>query len=292
MGKMENAAPVTGAATNAATNAAATAATTSVTGKLSLTPQADGLKWPEPPVFDNPYEERLHRKQRLAVGYRIFSMHGFDFGIAGHITCRDPVLKDHFWVNPLGVHFSRIKVSDLVLVDHDGNVVQGRHDINCAAYAIHSRVHRARPDVVAAAHAHSTYGVSFSSLNCLLEPISQECCSFYGGHGLYDGYGGVAAVLEEGDLIAKAVGQGKAALMRNHGHITVGHSVEEAVAWFIRMERACEQTLLARAAGKPHVLDHETAALTASQIGSHRAGWYGLQPLVDKVLAEQPDVLN
>jgi ribulose-5-phosphate 4-epimerase/fuculose-1-phosphate aldolase len=80
--------------------------------------------------------------------------------------------------------------------------------------------------------------------------------------------------------------------MRNHGHITVGHSVEEAVAWFIRMERACEQTLLARAAGKPHVLDHDTAALTASQIGSHRAGWYGLQPLVDKVLAEQPDVLN
>jgi hypothetical protein len=102
----------------------------------------------------------------------------------------------------------------------------------------------------------------------------------------------VLLVLEEGDLIAKAVGQGKAALMRNHGHITVGHSVEEAVAWFIRMERACEQTLLARAAGKPHVLDHETAALTASQIGSHRAGWYGLQPLVDKVLAEQPDVLN
>ena len=67
--------------------------------------------------------------------------------MAGHITYRDPEFKDHFWVNPLGVHFSQISVSDLILVNHDGKVVQGDRDVNVAAFAIHSRLHKARPDV-------------------------------------------------------------------------------------------------------------------------------------------------
>src|SRR5690606_25462672 len=107
----------------------------------ALTFTANGLKWPERPVFASPHEERRHIKIRLAVAYRIFSMYGFDMGIAGHISCRDPVMPDHFWVNPLGVHFSRIKASDLVLVNHDGQIVEGRHNINAAAYAIHSSIH-------------------------------------------------------------------------------------------------------------------------------------------------------
>ncbi len=68
--------------------------------------------------------ERLYRKQRLAAGYRLFGRYGFDMGGAGHITARDPEHPDQFWVNPLGVHFSRIKVSDLMLVSHEGEIVQ------------------------------------------------------------------------------------------------------------------------------------------------------------------------
>src|SRR6201991_1663910 len=69
-------------------------------------------------------QERLHRKQNLAAAFRLFSRFGFDEGVAGHITARDPELPDHFWVNPYAVHFSRIKVSDLLLIDGQGRVAE------------------------------------------------------------------------------------------------------------------------------------------------------------------------
>ena len=77
-------------------------------------------------------ETRRDQLQRLTAGFRLFSHFGFDEGVAGHITLRDPEFSDHFWVNPLGVHFSQIKVSDLLLVNHDGDVVQGDRPVNCS----------------------------------------------------------------------------------------------------------------------------------------------------------------
>lgn len=260
--------------------------------EILLQTTASGLNWPTPPVFKSPEDARLHLKQRLAAGFRIFSMHGFDAGIAGHISARDPILHEHFWVNPLGVHFSRITVSDLVLIDHEGRVVEGRHPVNAAAFSIHSRIHRARPDVVAAAHSHSRCGTAFASLGRLLPPTTQEACAFYGDHAVLQTYGGIASDLSEGDLIAQALGDKKAIICRNHSHFTVGHSVDEAVFWFLRMERAFDQYLLAAAAGTPVEIDDATARLTARQVGSHQAGWFAMQPLMDKVLAEQPDLLN
>ena len=106
-------------------------------------------------------DERLHRKQQLAGAFRVFGKFGFSEGVAGHITARDPERLDHFWVNPFGVSFNKIKVSDLILVNEEGEIVEGKHTmLNKAAFAIHSRIHIARPDVVAAAHAHSIYGLS------------------------------------------------------------------------------------------------------------------------------------
>src|SRR5205807_4161129 len=112
----------------------------------------DDLNIPMPPSFESVDDERLHRKQRLAAAFRLFSKFGFDEGVAGHITARDPELTDHFWVNPLAMHFGHIRVSDLLLVDDKGKVVEGNRPVNAAAFAIHSQVHAARPDVMAAAH--------------------------------------------------------------------------------------------------------------------------------------------
>jgi ribulose-5-phosphate 4-epimerase/fuculose-1-phosphate aldolase len=126
-------------------------------------------RMPRPPVFATPAEERRHRKQRLAGAFRLFSKCGFDEGVAGHITARDPERLDHFWVNPFGMHFSHIRASDLLLVNDHGEVVEGDREVNAAAFAIHSRIHKARPDVIAAAHAHSLNGKTWSSLGRLLD---------------------------------------------------------------------------------------------------------------------------
>ncbi|MET1003448.1 MAG: class II aldolase/adducin family protein [Acidimicrobiia bacterium] len=236
--------------------------------------------------------ERLHRKQRLAAAFRWFSRYGFDEGVAGHITARDPELLDHFWVNPFAMHFGQISVSDLLLVNDNGQVVEGNRGVNTAAFAIHSQIHAARPDVIAAAHSHSLHGKAWSSLGRKLDAITQDACAFYGDHDVFDDYTGVVLDPEEGKRIAAALGDHKAVILRNHGLLTVGHSVDEAAFWFIVMDRTCHAQLLAEAAGTPILIDPEMAALTAKQVGGHGAGLMGFQPLWEKIVAEEPDLLD
>jgi len=244
------------------------------------------------PTFDTVEEERHHRKQRLAASFRLFGRYGFDEGIAGHITARDPEHLDHFWVNPFGMNFSMIKVSDLILVNHEGTVVEGDALVNGAAFAIHSQIHAARPDVIAAAHSHSVHGKAWSSLRRTLDPLTQDSCAFYDDHAVFDDYTGVVLDPEEGKRIAHALGDNKAAILSNHGLLTVGHSVDEAVWWFITMERTCQTQLLAEAAGTPVLIDADQAALTATQVGSHLAGYYSFAPLYAKITQDQPDLFD
>lgn len=243
-----------------------------------------------PPSFSSAEEERQHRKVRLAAGFRLFSRFGFDEGVAGHITARDPELTDHFWVNPFGMHFGHIRASDLCLVNHLGEVVEGNRVINQAAFAIHSQVHGARPDVISAAHSHSVYGKTWSTLGRKLDPLTQDVCAFYDDHEVFDDYTGVVLDVEEGKRIAHALGEHKAVILRNHGLLTVGQSVDEAVWWFITMERSCQVQLMAEAAGTPKPIGHDMALMTAGQVGSHLAGWFSFQPLFDRILREQPDL--
>jgi ribulose-5-phosphate 4-epimerase/fuculose-1-phosphate aldolase len=243
-------------------------------------------------TFASVDDERLHRKQRLAAAFRLFAKFGFDEGVAGHITARDPEHTDHFWVNPFGLHFSLIKTSDLILVNHEGSVVEGSWPVNQAAFVIHGQIHAARPDVVAAAHSHSMYGKAFSALGRTLDPITQDACAFYNDHALFDDYTGVVLDLEEGKRIAHAVGGNKAAILRNHGLLTVGQSVDEAAFWFITMERTCQAQLAAMAAGPLVCIEPEMAAHTHRQVGATISGWLGFQPLFDVIVREQPDLLD
>ncbi len=258
----------------------------------TVPPPVKIAKTPQPPVFESVAEERLHRQQRLASAFRLFAKFGFSEGVAGHITARDPELSDHFWVNPFGMHFAHIRVSDLVLVNEHGAVVQGDRPINEAAFAIHSRIHMARPDVVAAAHAHSLYGRTWSSLGRLLDPITQDACAFYEDHGLFADYTGVVYDTSEGDRIATALGSGKAAILQNHGLLTVGRTVDEAAWFFISMERCCQSQLLAESVGKPIPISPESARIAQQQIGNPRVGWFQYQPLWDVISREQPDLFD
>ncbi len=244
------------------------------------------------PKFDSVEAERLHRKQRLAASFRLFGKFGFDEGVAGHITVRDPEHADRFWVNPFGMNFKHIRVSDLICVDHAGAVVEGDALVNAAAFAIHSQVHAARPDVIAAAHSHSVHGKAFSSLGRLLDPITQDACAFFEDHALFDDFTGVVLDLEEGKRIAAALGDRKAVILRNHGLLTTGHSVDAAVWSFITMERSCQAQLLAEAAGKPVLIEPEMARKTYKQVGTPRACYVSFQPLWDMITREQPDLFE
>ena len=181
-----------------------------------------------------------------------------------------------------------ITVDDLICVDHTGEVVEGTWPVNRAAFAIHSQVHAARPDVVAAAHSHSVYGKAFSTLGKKLDPLTQDACIFFEDHALFDDYTGVVLDLEEGKRLAHALGESKAAILRNHGLLTVGHSVDETVYWFTTHGAQ----LPGRAAGPGRRRAGRSSTTTSParptrQVGTHLAGWFSAQPLFDWIVRDR-----
>lgn len=122
------------------------------------------------------------------------------------------------------------------------------------------------------------HGRALASLGELIEPITQESCAFYEDHALYDAYTGVVVDEDEGRRIAAALGTRKAVILRNHGLLTVGDSVDAAAWWFLTLERSCQVQLAARAAGKPVLIEHRDAVTTREQLGSDLVAWINYQP--------------
>ncbi|KAH7380039.1 class II aldolase/adducin domain protein [Pyrenochaeta sp. MPI-SDFR-AT-0127] len=239
-----------------------------------------------PPVFEDKYEERAYLKHRLAIAFRIFAQFGLSEGVAGHLTLRDPVEPDSFWVNPFGTHFSLIRDEDLIRVNHEGKVVDGGKNkrLNYAAYAIHAEIHKARPDVLCAAHSHSTWGRAMSATGRTLDMLTQDFCVFYNDHILYQNFGGLVLDNSEGRAIAEALGDRKVAILANHGILTAGPTIEATVAWFVLFERCCQIQLAADAAaagrGIPLVtIGEEEAQATWEAVGTNGNGYFQALPL-------------
>ena len=181
-------------------------------------PEQEGLLFPVVPKFATHAEERLHRKKRLAAAVRAFALHGFDYGFAGHLTVRDPEFPQLYWTNPMAVHFSQVKLSNLILADHEGKVVEGTHALNRAGFVLHAAVHEAHPDIVAMCHAHTVHGTAWASMGRLLDPITQDAACFYEDHVVIKDEGGAVAVTADaGKAVAAAFGKNRAAIHQNHG---------------------------------------------------------------------------
>jgi ribulose-5-phosphate 4-epimerase/fuculose-1-phosphate aldolase len=145
---------------------------------------------------------------------------------------------------------------------------------------------------VAVAHTHSPHGRALSALGELLAPITQEACAFYRDHVLYDAYTGVVVDTEEGRRVAAVLGGRKGIVLRNHGLLTTGGSVDAAAWWFIAMERCAQVQLLARAAGKPVHIAHDDAVATRERLGGDLAAWLNYQPLWRHLVATEPELLS
>ncbi|KAM3065344.1 hypothetical protein ACMFMG_011532 [Clarireedia jacksonii] len=238
--------------------------------------------------LEDKYAEREYQKGRLALAFRIFGKHGYDEGVAGHITLRDPVEPNSFWVNPFGVAWPLMRASDLIRVDGNGNVVEGGpcRLLNTAAYMIHHAVHSARPEINCVAHSHTLNGRAFCTLGRPIDIITQDACAFHNDIAVYNSFRGVVLASEEGHAIAKALGNKKAALLQNHGPLTVGETIESAVFWFVSLEKCCHAQLLADAAaggrgGETIKIAEEDAAYTYKTVGTELAGWFSAKPAFD-----------
>jgi ribulose-5-phosphate 4-epimerase/fuculose-1-phosphate aldolase len=258
-------------------------------------PEQAGLIFPAAPAFSGFAEQRQHLKERLVGACRAFALQGFDYGFAGHLTVRDPEHPHLYWTNPMAVHFSQVKVSNLILADHSGQVVEGRHAINRAGFVLHSAVHEQHPDIVAMCHAHTVYGVAFAALGKKLEPVTQDAAAFFEDHVLIgDEAGQVSVEVQAGHKIANAFKGVKAAIHQNHGLISASrHSIEAAAFWFIALERCCQQQLLIDASGvTPRLVPPDRARYSREHVGSDYIGWLHFQPIWAQLVQTQPDMFD
>ena len=258
-------------------------------------PETAGLIFPETPEFANVAEERAYRKQHLVAACRAFAMHGFDYGFAGHLTVRDPERPELYWTNPMCVHFSQVRMSNLILADHKGNVIEGRHAINRAGFVLHGAVHEEYPDVMAMCHAHTVYGTAWCATGRPLDMISQDAAAFYNSQVVIGASAGAVAVEKEsGQSVSKQIGHNRGVLHQNHGLLTSSqHSIDDAAFWFIALERACKQQLLIEATGiKPQLLSPKTAQYSREHVGSDYIGWLHFQTLYSHIAATQPDMFE
>ncbi|KAH7071750.1 class II aldolase/adducin N-terminal [Paraphoma chrysanthemicola] len=247
---------------------------------------SQGTPLPGIPLFSSYDKQRAWILSHMAGAFRVFARHNLTEGMSGHISVRDPEFPHQFWTNPLGRHFGLLKASDMVLVDYDGNVVGGNRSrpANAAGFLIHSAVHKARPDVAAACHCHGRAGKAWSAFGRKLEMINQDVTYFYGeAQAVYKEFGGVVFSEEEGTRLAAALGpKGKGLILRNHGLLTVGGTVDEAAYLYTLMERSCQIQLMVEAAaanGIPKIyVDDEAAAYTFKMASDPESLYWEFQP--------------
>ncbi|NKB99454.1 MAG: class II aldolase/adducin family protein [Pseudomonadales bacterium] len=244
-----------------------------------------------PPTFESVEQERQHRIERLVAACRVFGKAGFSQGLLGHVTVRDPDNPEQFWANPIGISFNCIKVSDIVLVDHTGSLVQGSRPVNPVGVLLHSAIHRAYPDVTAVCHAHSVYGSAWSAFARPIDPLTQDTAIFFEDQAILR-EPRVAMDSKGADQFAAGFAGKRTGIQPGHGLFTTGETVDEAAWRFVSMDRACQVQLLAEAAGTPEVWPSEMAHALRQSLGSPNFCWLSFQTLWDELQAEGTDFLN
>ena len=258
-------------------------------------PEQPDLIFPQLPGFASLEDERRHRQDRLIAACRVFALKGFDYGFAGHISVRDPEHTDLYWTNPMSVHFSQVNRSNLILADHEGKVVEGRHAINRAGFILHATVHNECPDIVAMCHAHTPHGTAWCSTGRPIPPLNQDAACFFENHAVVAEDGGAVTVLKgQGATVVDAFRSNRAVLHQAHGILTASrHSVDDACWWFLAMDRCCQVQLMIEASGvECPVMDADRARHSATHVGSDYIGWLHFQTLYEDALAAWPDMLD
>ena len=237
-------------------------------------------------------DERAHRKRTCAIGYRILAAQRWGQLGDGHVSARDPELTDHFWLLDWGVPFGAATVDRLVLVGPDGQVKDTDGNltgaVNTAGYNIHAPILDARPDAVSAAHTHTQFGTPWSANVAPFRAMSQESCAFVFDQSLFDDEEVEVLSVDGGKRIAAAIGESKLCILRNHGLLTVGQSVEAAVGWFVMAERVAEVHVKAPD-GK--AISDDAARIAAATLAPEPAGWRVFQWL-QRSLVPDPAVVD
>ncbi len=218
-----------------------------------------------------------HRQARtdLAAALRLAARMGLSEGICNHFSYAVPGGEDRFLLNPHGLHWSEIRAGDLLVVDATGKVLEGAGEAEVSAICIHAPLHRRHPRGRCVLHTHMPYATALTAIeDGRLEPVIQNALRFYGDVAYDRDYRGLAQDMDEGERIARAMGDKRVLFMANHGIIVVGDSVAAAFDDLYYLERACQTQVLAMSTGRPLKRISDNLAATAFAEWAGREGSY------------------
>ena len=241
--------------------------------------------------------ERLELQRDLAAAFRWAARLNMNEAVSNHFSACLPNSNDSFYVNRAGIHFSRVKVSDLVLVERS-NIEQIKKDpslVDPTAINIHGEIHKKVPHVKCILHVHSKYATVLSTLkNPELPPIDQNTMRFYNRVSVFDNFGGLGFE-EESKKMAACLGNKQLMLLANHGVLVTGQTVAQAFDDLYYFERACRTYIIALSTNKELKIDSpEVAEKTAQECANYPIDLAGkhlkeIRLILDK---NEPDYKN
>lgn len=237
--------------------------------------------------------KELTIEQKMACAARILASEGCALNVAGHMT----VVREGtpgLWVNGYGRWWEELSASDICAIDEDGDVTDGSWDVT-PAIAIHTELHRARPDAMVVIHNHPHYATLLATMHTLPEITDQQASMFDDEMVLFDEYTGGVDNQDDGRYLAHAIGaSASVAMLANHGVIVMGATIEEATFKFTTFERTCRLNYQAMLTGKggvpvPKELRQALKPMLLSDRLTVRYYWEGA---VRQLLRREPDVLD
>ncbi len=203
----------------------------------------------------------LQAKIHLAAAHRLAVLHELEEGIDNHFTVTVPGGDDRYLILPFGLHWSEARASDMIVFDETGRTLEGEGVVELSAQCIHAPVHRicGAPVVF---HTHQPWALALNMLkDNRLIPGNQTAAFFHGDIAYDDTYSGVADTLEEGERLARLIGDKHIVFMKNHGVLVTGDTVAQAYRRLYKLERVCRTQVLAMSTGRPlEVLSDEIVA--------------------------------
>jgi ribulose-5-phosphate 4-epimerase/fuculose-1-phosphate aldolase len=202
----------------------------------------------------------------LAAAFRLAAEFNWHEAVANHFSLAVSPDGKTFLMNPRWRHFSRIRASDLLLLDAEDDAAMAGPDApDPSAWYIHGRIHRALPQARCILHLHSPYATAISALaEPEIKPIDQNTARYYNRVAYDMNYGGIADSAAEGDRLAAALGNGSTLMMGQHGILVVGKTVADAFDRLYYLERACQTLVLAYSTGQPlNIMSDDLAEATA-----------------------------
>lgn len=201
-------------------------------------------------IRDEVTAEEWQTRLDLAACYRLVDRYGMTDMIYNHITARVPGPEHHLLINLYGLTYREISASSLVKIDLDGEILwkpDTDYGINKSGYVIHGCIHRARKEVGCVIHTHTSAGMAVSAMKCGLLPLTQTSIRFVGHIGYHD-YEGPATDLDERERLVRDLGAHDAMILRSHGLLTCGPTIQQAFNTMYQLEMSCRAQVNAMAA--------------------------------------------